>query len=201
MRKTEVSDNNQPKVYIIAGPNGAGKTTFAEEYLPFFAKCYEFVNADLIAAGLSPFAPHTQDMQAARLFLNRVHDLASSGKSFAFETTLSGRSHAQLLKRMKKHNYRIFLFFLWLSDPNMAISRVQMRVRQGGHNVPRDIIIRRYHAGLNNLLTLYRPVIDVLSIYNASFLPPQLVAHEEDGEIKIFKLDVYKMIFKESDNG
>ncbi|WP_291323609.1 zeta toxin family protein [Desulfonatronospira sp.] len=196
-----MSNSNQPKVFIIAGPNGAGKTTFAENFLPDFAQCYEFVNADLIAAGLSPFAPHTQDMQAARLFLNRVHGLASSGKSFSFETTLSGRSYAQLLKRIKNRNYRVFLFFLWLSDPDMAISRVQMRVSQGGHNVPRDIIIRRYYAGLKNLFNLYRPVIDVMSIYNATFLPPQLVAHEENGGITIFKPDIYTKISKECDNG
>jgi len=192
--------DTQPHVYIIAGPNGAGKTTFSEKFLPSFAKCYEFVNADLIAAGLSPFAPHTQEMLAARLFLKRVHGLAEEGKSFAFETTLAGRSHAQLLIRMKKLNYRVFLFFLWLPDPDMAISRVQMRVRQGGHNVPSDIIIRRYYAGLKNLYKLYRPVIDVLRIYNASLLTPRAVAHEEDGRTMIFEPDIYNSISREDQN-
>jgi predicted ABC-type ATPase len=184
----------QPIVYIIAGPNGAGKTTFAENFLPDFVHCREFLNADLIAAGLSPFSPETQDLRAGRLLLTRIKELVAAKHSYAFETTLSGRTYVRLLKHMKEQGYRIVLLFLWLPDVNMAISRVKSRVKQGGHNIPISVIQRRYASGLKNLFQLYRPLADVLRLYDAAFLPPQVVSHEEKGDLKIYVTDTYAQI-------
>lgn len=115
----------QPIVYVIAGPNGAGKTTFAENFLPDFAHCREFLNADLIAAGLSPFFAETQDFRAGRLLLTRIKELVAAKQNFAFETTLSGRTYVRLLKQMQGQDYTIILLFLWLPNVDMAISRVR----------------------------------------------------------------------------
>src|SRR4051812_2445535 len=123
-------------VYIIAGSNGAGKTTFAKRFLPDFARCDEFVNPDLIAAGLSPFAPRSVGMQAARLVLKRIRELCRRKQSFGFESTLSGKTYLALLKRLRKTGYRVHAFYLWLPNEELAIERVNDRARQGGHSVP-----------------------------------------------------------------
>ena len=184
----------QPIVYIIAGPNGAGKTTFAENFLPDFAHCREFLNADLIAAGLSPFSPETQDLRAGRLLLTRFKELMVAKQCFAFETTLSGRTYVRLLKHMKEQGYRIVLLFLWLPDVNMAISRVKSRVEQGGHNIPTSVIQRRYASGLKNLFQLYRPLADVLKLFDVSYLPPKEISNEDKDGLKIFDADAYDQI-------
>lgn len=186
--------NESPFVYILAGPNGAGKTTFAQEFLPDFVHCREFVNADMIAAGLSPFAPETQDFRAARLMLSRIKELATAKASFAFETTLAGRGHVNHLKRMREAGYHVVLFFLWLSSVEMAVRRVRARFQQGGHNVPEHIIRRRYTAGLSNLFSLYQPVVDVWRLYDASKLPPSVVAHSESGSVTVFDERAYAAI-------
>ena len=116
--------NKPPTVYVIAGPNGAGKTTFASEFLPDFVDCRQFLNADLIAAGLSPFAPETQNVKAGRLLLERIGELASAGEDFGFETTLSGRTYARLLTGLRRDGYRVALFFLWLPSADLAVLRV-----------------------------------------------------------------------------
>ncbi|MCF8037852.1 MAG: zeta toxin family protein [Desulfohalobiaceae bacterium] len=183
-----------PTVYIIAGPNGAGKTTFAEEFLPGFVHCREFLNADLIAAGLSPFAPETQDFKAARLFLSRLHELVTNRQNFAFETTLSGRSYIQRLYEMKSQGYYIVLFFLWLPNVEMAIKRVQARVNQGGHNVPEDIIKRRYANGLNNFFSLYKPIAQAWHLYDASLFPPRIVASTESGKTIVHDEAIFQQI-------
>lgn len=188
--------NESPTVYVLAGPNGAGKTTFAQEFLPDFVHCREFVNADMIAAGLSPFAPETQDFRAARLMLARIKELAATKASFAFETTLSGRCHVNHLKQMRGAGYQVVLFFLWLSSVGMAIRRVHSRFQQGGHNVPEHIIRRRYTAGLNNLFSLYLPVVDVWRLYDASKLPPSVVAHMEAGSATVFDKRAYAAIIQ-----
>jgi hypothetical protein len=127
--RTEIA---QPAVYVIAGPNGAGKTTFATSFLPGFVNCREFVNADLIAAGLSPFDPDSQAVAAGRLMLQRINELVCARQSFGFETTLAGRAHARRLTSMKSEaGYRVMLFFLWLETDALAISRVAFRVREG----------------------------------------------------------------------
>jgi predicted ABC-type ATPase len=188
--------NAPPTVYVLAGPNGAGKTTFAQEFLPDFVHCREFVNADMIAAGLSPFAPETQDFRAARLMLSRIKELAAAQASFAFETTLAGRCHVHHLKRMREVGYQVVLFFLWLSSVEMAVRRVRARFQQGGHNVPEHIIRRRYTAGLNNLFSLYLPVVDVWRLYDASNLPPSVVAHMEGGSATVYDEKKYEIILQ-----
>src|SRR4051812_16849376 len=125
-----------PTVFVIAGPNGAGKTTFASEFLPDFVSCRQFLNADLIASGLSPFAPETQNMRAGRLLLERIEELSAARENFGFETTLSGRTYVRLLAGLRRLEYRVVLFFLWLPDTELALVRVANRVRQGGHGVP-----------------------------------------------------------------
>jgi predicted ABC-type ATPase len=181
-------------VYVMAGPNGAGKTTFASEFLPDFVQCREFLNADLIAAGLSPFAPETQDIRAGRLLLERIGELARAKADFGYETTLSGRTYLKLLGNMKKAGYRVVLFFLWLPSAELAIARVENRVRQGGHSVPAEAIRRRYASGLRNLFRLYRPILDGWWLYDASRLAPKLIASEENKHLIVKQKKLYRRI-------
>lgn len=176
-------------VYVIAGPNGAGKTTFATEFLPEFVDCREFLNADLIAAGLSPFAPETQNLRAGRLLLERIQELFSARVDFSFETTLAGRSYARMLKTFRQEGYRVVLFFLWLPSVELAVARVAMRVRQGGHHIPEADIRRRYTAGLRNFFGLYRSVIDAWWLYDASELPPVLIEGVDNGRPEVRQPD------------
>jgi len=163
------------KIIIIAGPNGAGKTTFACEFLPNEAGCPQFVNADLIAAGLSPFAPGVAAIKAARIMLERITELERRGESFAFETTLSGLVYARRIRRWRKSGYHVTLLFLALPNPKMAIDRVAERVRQGGHNVPTDVIRRRFAAGLRNFDKIYRDAVDAWVMYDNSGYEPVLI--------------------------
>jgi len=188
------SSVQSPTVYVIARPNGAGKTTFSAEFLPDFVNCREFLNADLIAAGLSPFAPETQNLRAGRLLLTRIKELTGGKQDFGFETTLSGRSYVRLLNEMKNDGYRILLFFLWLPSADLAVARVKNRVRQGGHNVPEPVIRRRFESGIRNLFRLYRPRLDAWWLYDASRLPPKVVAEEEDGELRLFHSGLFEQI-------
>ena len=144
------------KIVIVAGPNGAGKTTFAREFLPNEAGCPTFVNADLIAAGLAPFQPETAALRAGRLMLEEIARHAADGRSFAFETTLSGLTYVRMIERWRAGGYRIKLVFLSLATPEEAIARVAMRVAQGGHEVPAHTVRRRFASGLRNFLDLYR---------------------------------------------
>ncbi len=189
----------KPTVYVIAGPNGAGKTTFAAEFLPEFVDCQEFLNADLIAAGLSPFAPETQNVRAGKILLERIDELADDKQDFGFETTLSGRSYARMFRRMKENDYRIVLFFLWLPSADMAVARVANRVRQGGHNIPETDIRRRYESGLRNLFHLYRPLLDAWWLYDASGLHPAVIASEEDGVMTISQTGRFEIIQKSAE--
>ena len=188
-----------PTVYVIAGPNGAGKTTFASQFLPDFVKCREFLNVDLIAAGLSPFAPETQNLRAGRLLLERIGELAQERADFGFETTLSGRTYVKLLTDMKAGGYQVELFFLWLPTAEMAVDRVENRVAEGGHGVPPADIQRRYHAGVRNLFRLYRPVLNSWWLYDASRLPPKLIAIEEDGHLVVNRKRLYRQIEKQTE--
>ena len=154
---SEPVSSKPPTVYVIAGPNGAGKTTFASRFLPDFVDCRQFLNADLIAAGLSPFAPETQNVRAGRLLLERIDELTAARENFGFETTLSGRTYARLLAELRSSGYRIVLFFLWLPTADHAVLRVANRVGQGGHAVPEADVRRRFAAGLRNFFGLYRP--------------------------------------------
>ena len=161
---------------MIAGPNGAGKTTFATEFLPNEADCPLFVNADLIAAGLSPFGSGLVAIEAARLMLRQIDEHARCGRSFAFETTLSGRRHARRIPRWQEQGYRVKLFFLRLPTPETAIARVARRVSEGGHDVPEPVIRRRFDAGWRNFEGIYRDLVDAWAVYDNSGDVPKLVA-------------------------
>lgn len=163
------------KIIIIAGPNGAGKTTFAGEFLPNEAGCPNFVNADLIAAGLAPFAPDAVAFRAGRLMLAEIRNHARLGESFAFETTLSGRYYARLIPQWQLSGYSVKLFFLKLVSPELAIARVRQRVQNGGHNVPEPVIRRRFAGGLVNFDALYKPVVDEWALYDNSGPIPLLL--------------------------
>ena len=163
------------KILIIAGPNGAGKTTFAGEFLQHEAACPEFVNADLIASGLSPFQPETVAIAAGRLMLERIADLAKAGNSFALETTLSTRTYLRLIPQWQAEGYVVKLYFLMLPDPEFAIQRVARRVRHGGHNIPPETIVRRFERGLGNFRNAYIGIVDEWAIYDASHSPPLLL--------------------------
>ena len=164
------------KILIIAGPNGAGKTTFAEEFLPHEAGCPEFVNADLIAAGLSPFRPERVAIAAGRVMLHRLRELAATGESFAFETTLATRSYHAMIPQWQAAGYFVKLYFLQLPNPEFAIERVAQRVRLGGHNIPPATIRRRYFRGMENLRKDYQHVVDEWAIYDAARTPARLLA-------------------------
>jgi predicted ABC-type ATPase len=182
---------NPPTVYVIAGPNGAGKTTFATEFLPRVMDVPEFLNADLIAAGLAPFDPGSQAVRAARLLLERFEELVTSRKSFAFETTLAGRVYLQRIRRLKEAGYRVLLFYLWLPIVELAVERVANRVRQGGHDVPEVDIRRRFRRGMISFFTDARGLSDAWWLYDASQLPPKIVAEHRDGELLVHQTEIY----------
>ena len=164
------------KILIIAGPNGAGKTTFATEFLPNEADCPTFVNADAIAAGLSPFRPSSVAFRAGRLMIETIHGYAARGESFAFETTLSGRAYTRWIPLWQERGYRVKLFFLRLRTPEMAIARVRQRVSEGGHDVSEAVVRRRYRAGWHNFERIYRDMVDEWAIYDNSGTVPVLIA-------------------------
>lgn len=169
----------QRKVIIIAGPHGAGKTTFAREFLPNEASCPVFVNADLIAAGLAPFAPQTAAVQAGRLMLEELERHFRAGRSFAFETTLSGRAYLRHVRRWRQAGYWVELIFLQLNDVDEAVARVQQRVQQGGHDIPEPVIRRRFEAGLANFRQHYAPAVDAWALYDNSGELPVLLDWSE----------------------
>lgn len=166
---------DQKKIVIIAGPNGAGKTTFAREFLPNEAGCPIFVNADLIAAGIAPFQPETVAFRAGRLMLGEISTHFAAGRSFAFETTLSGRTYAPMIDRWRADGYTVKLIFLSLTSPEEAIARVAMRVRQGGHNIPTETIRRRFEAGLIHFRETYRSRVDFWQLFDNSGKSVQLI--------------------------
>ena len=164
------------RILVIAGPNGAGKTTFATEFLPREADCPLFVNADLIAAGLNPFGAGSVAMRAGRLMAKEIREHVRLGNSFAFETTLSGRGYARQIPSWQEMGYRVKLFFLRLPTPERAIERVAQRVAEGGHDVPEQVIRRRFAAGWYNFEHLYRDLVDEWALYDNSGDAPELLA-------------------------
>lgn len=170
-----MSKSSQDKrIVIIAGPNGAGKTTFAREFLPNEASCPIFVNADLIAAGLSPFAPDLAAFKAGRLMLETIADHVKRGESFAFETTLSGLTYTQMIPAWRTAGYVVKLIFLSLPDVEIAIERVAARVSQGGHNIPEDVIRRRFVQGIKNF-EHYKLLVNSWQLYDNSDIPAVLL--------------------------
>jgi len=166
----------EKKIVIIAGPNGAGKTTFALEFLPREADCPDFINVDLIAAGLSPLDPDRAAIRAGRLMLEEIRRRVRDGNSFAFETTLSGRHYARMIPRWRAMGYHVKLIFLNLPTVDLAVARVAARVAQGGHNVPEPVIRRRFDRGLRNLHNTYRILVNSWALYDNSGMSPRLIA-------------------------
>lgn len=166
-------------LYIIAGCNGAGKTTASLSVLPEVLKCEEFVNADEIAKGLSPFHPEEVAIEAGKIMLNRIAALMVRRKSFAVETTLATRSYMTLIKNAHRAGYKVTLLFFWLPSPEMAEERVEERVSAGGHDIPKEVIHRRYWLGLNNLFNLFVPMVDYWSMYDNSLSQRPIVVNNE----------------------
>ena len=165
-----------PRCVVIAGPNGAGKTTFAREFLPYGRGILHFVNADLIAAGLSPLRPPLAAHAAGRLMLAELDRLVAAREDFGFESTLSGKGYVDRLRRWKAQGYRIEIVFLRLATPRLALKRIAMRVAQGGHDVPRADVLRRFARGRENFDKLYRPLADAWAVYDNSGASPILEA-------------------------
>lgn len=167
---------DRPHIVVLAGPNGAGKSSAAKVILPESLSVPQFVNADLIAQGLSPFAPESMALEAGRLMLKRIHELTERGESFGFETTLASRSYARFLTDAQEKGYWVSLSFVWLNSVELALSRIADRVQQGGHNVPADVVRRRYPRAINNFFDLYRPLVDRWFLWDNSLDELSLVA-------------------------
>lgn len=185
-----------PNLYIIAGPNGAGKTTASYSLLPDILHCPNFVNADEIARGLSPFAPELVNIQAGRIMLQRIEELQSQHVDFAIETTLSTRSYVQLVHRAQSLDYKVHLIFFFLETEEQAIQRVAQRVSNGGHGIPEVDIRRRFHRGIYNLLNLYMPICDSALIYNNALGDAILVAEQESlgAKIQVYQQEMWNQL-------
>jgi predicted ABC-type ATPase len=182
-------------IYIIAGCNGAGKTTASFTILPEIIECKEFVNADEIAKGVSPFQPEKVAFEAGRIMLNRINDLLKSNESFAFETTLSTRSYKNKIEEAKQKDYTTTLIFFWLQNVELAKERVKIRVSEGGHNIEPDVIERRYFRGIKNLFDIYLPVVDGAFLFDNSFGKHELLAQKTiDGKLEIIREDKFNQL-------
>ncbi|MCD0473978.1 zeta toxin family protein [Flavobacterium sp. EDS] len=168
-------------LYIIAGCNGAGKTTTSFTILPEILNCKEFVNADEIAKGLSPFQPEKVAFEAGRIMLHRINELLSNNEVFAFETTLATKSYKSKVILAQEKGYKVILLFFWLQDVNLAIERVRTRVQEGGHNIENDVIRRRYANGLINLFKIYLPIVDEAMIFDNTNAKAELIAQKTLG--------------------
>ncbi len=188
------NSTDAPLVVVIAGPNGSGKSTAAPYLLRDYAGVREFVNADDIARGLSVFQPESVGLQAGRIMLRRLQELAKEQKSFAFETTLASSSFAPWLRALQKEGYRVHLIFLWLPAPELAVQRVQGRVELGGHSVPETTIHRRYQAGLSNLLRNYIPFVESWLVMDNSSNALVPIAHSSNGQPTVFKEELWNQI-------
>ena len=186
-RKKYVNMDSTKQLYIISGCNGAGKTTASYTVLPDILQCKEFVNADEIARGLSPFNPESMAIEAGRLMLRRIDELLNEQKSFSIETTLATKSYMRLVHRAQEQGYKVSLIYFWLSSPDLAIERVAQRVRNGGHNIPKEVVVRRYQAGIDNFFNIYMPCVDYWLLADNSETPRVIVAEGGRGmEINIY---------------
>lgn len=192
---------NDKKLYIIAGCNGAGKTTASFTILPEILDCKEFVNADEIAKGLSPFQPEKVSFEAGRIMLKRINELLSENENFAFETTLSTRSYKNKIAEAKEKNYRVTLLFFWLQNIELAKERVKIRVSEGGHNIAPEIIDRRYIKGIKNLCDIYLPIVDGALIFDNSEGKHELLADKQiDGLLNIVNQEKFNLLKDYYDN-
>lgn len=185
----------KPNLYIIAGPNGAGKTTASYNLLPEILHCTNFVNADEIARGLSPFAPSEVAVQAGRLMLQRIDELLPQKVDFAIETTLATRSYVHLVHRAQALGYKVHLIFFCLENEEQAIERVAQRVSNGGHNIPETDIRRRFKRGIHNLIHLYLPICDRVYVLNNNSVPARLIVQKTPNrQLQIFDKDFWEQI-------
>jgi predicted ABC-type ATPase len=188
-------------LYIIAGCNGAGKTTASFTILPDILDCKEFVNADEIAKGISPFQPEKVSLDAGRIMLNRINELIEENQNFAFETTLSTRSYKNKILAAKNKGYRVTLLFFWLQNIELAKERVKIRVEEGGHNINPDIIERRYYKGIKNLFDIYLPIIDGALIFDNSAGKHELLAEKKvDGILHVINENKFNLLKGYYDN-
>jgi len=187
-----------PTCYIIAGPNGAGKTTFALRYLPEITGCLNFINADLIADGLSPLDPARVQLEAGKTLLREIKNSIDRGSDFAFETTLSGRSYARLLKELRSKGWKIILFYLWIPSAEFSRLRVRQRVEAGGHDIPDEAITRRYRRTVSNFMDIFIPLCDEVMCYDNSRPKPHPVFVEFNGNRKILDTIHYQIIQENS---
>jgi predicted ABC-type ATPase len=183
-------------LYIIAGPNGAGKTTFARKFLPDYARCLEFINADLIAGGLSPFAPQKAAVEAGKIMLRRFKELAGRKEDFGFETTLAGTTLVRQIENLKSQGYRVHIFYLWLASPELALQRIADRVRNGGHDVPEAVVRRRLDKSLRNFLNAYIPLADTWIIFDNSGEIPTTVAYRDAAALRIDDAGTYEALLE-----
>ncbi len=186
-------------IYIISGCNGAGKTTASYTILPEILNCKEFVNADNIAAGLSPFQPEKVAFEAGRIMLERIEFLLLSNATFAIETTLSSKSYKTKFEQAIKNGYQVKLLFFWLPTVEMAVNRVKIRVSEGGHNIPKDVIVRRYYRGIQNLFKIYIPLCNEWAVFDNSDGEPLLIAKGIQSEIDIIQIENWNL-FKTYNN-
>ncbi len=188
-------------LYIVAGCNGAGKTTASFTILPDILDCKEFVNADEIAKGISPFQPEKVSLDAGRIMLNRINELIEENQNFAFETTLSTRSYKNKILIAKNKGYRVTLLFFWLQNIELAKERVKIRVKEGGHNINPDIIDRRYYKGIKNLFDIYLPIIDGALIFDNSEGKHELLAEKKvDGILHVLNQNKFNLLKGYYDN-
>lgn len=189
------------KLYIIAGCNGAGKTTASFTILPEILECKEFVNADEIAKGLSPFQPEKVSFEAGRIMLNRINELLKEGVNFAFETTLATKSYKSKITEAKEKGYRVMLLFFWLQNIDLAKERVKTRVSEGGHNIEPEIIERRYINGIRNLFNIYLPIVDGTLIFDNSEGRHELLADKQlDSSLNISNQEKFNLLKSYYDN-
>jgi predicted ABC-type ATPase len=183
-------------VYIIAGPNGSGKTTFAKTFLPEYAECDRFINADLIAQGLSPFSPQQVAIKSGKLVLEQIKEYLVNDVDFGFETTMSGITYLKYFKMLKQKAYKIHIYFLWIPSSQLAIARVRDRVMQGGHNIPVEDIKRRFERSTDKFFKIYRLLADQWMLFNNSQSRPQLIARKQNAHIDILDQELFERIAK-----
>lgn len=200
-RRNAMPTHENSEIFVLSGPNGAGKSTTATALLPERLGVEQFVNADLIAQGLSPFAPERSAFEAGRLMLRRIRELRRRRESFAFETTLATRSYVPFLRNAQAAGYVVHVIYVWLSGVGLAQSRVTTRVRQGGHDVPAEVVERRYWRGMRNFFALYRPLANTWTLCDNSSDELVIVARgERDAEPTLFQPVTYARICKHGTN-
>ncbi|MCM8812946.1 MAG: zeta toxin family protein [Candidatus Omnitrophica bacterium] len=183
-------------VYIIAGPNGSGKTTFAKTFLPEYAQCERFINADMIASGLSPFSPQRAAIKSGKLVLEQIRGYANNGLDFGFETTMAGVTYLKYFKMLKEKGYILTIFFLWIPSPQLALARVKDRVAHGGHNVPPTDIKRRFRRSMENFFKRYRLFADKWILFNNAQITPKIIAKKQNAHIEVVDTGLFESIMK-----